>query len=93
MDYDVLSDPRHRSGPGMTTIHRKEILRGASKEMLNEDGLDVFQYFTSSCYSGFGDDYKGFYWVYREVFNTLTAEDAEFMCGSDAYWLGCSEKG
>ena len=43
----------------------------------------MFQYFTSSCYSGLGDDVKGFYAVYREVFNTLTAEDAEFMSGSD----------
>ena len=43
----------------------------------------MFQYFTSSCYSGLADDDKGFYAVYREVFNTLTAEDAEFMSGSD----------
>ena len=43
----------------------------------------MFQYFTSSCYSGLGDDDKGFYAVYREVFNTLTAEDTGFMSGSD----------
>ena len=71
MAYDVLSD------------RREEILRGAQGEKLNEDGLNVFQYFTSSCYSGFGDDDKGFYAVYGEVFNTLAAEDAEFMSGSD----------
>ena len=72
MAYDVLSD---RS--------REESLRGAMGEKLDEDGLNVFQFLTSSCYSGFGDDDKGFYTVYREVFNTLAAEDAEFMSGSD----------
>ena len=33
--------------------------------------------------AGFGDDEKGFYAVYKEVFNSLAAEDAEFMDGSD----------
>ena len=78
--YDVLSDPQERA---WYDNHREEILRGARGEKLDEDGLDVFQYFTSSCYSGFGDDEKGFYAVYSEVFNTLAAEDAEFMNGSD----------
>ena len=80
MAYDVLSVPHERT---WYDNHREEILGGARGEKLNEDGLDVFQYFTSSCYSGFGDDDKGFYAVYREVFNTLAAEDAEFMGGSD----------
>ena len=79
----VLSDPQEQT---RYDDHREEIHRGARGGKLDEDGLDVFQYFTSSCYFGFGDDDKGFYAVYREVFNTLTAEDAEFMCGSDAYW-------
>ena len=72
MAYDVLSDPQER------TIGRKFGQgRGASKEMLIEDGLDVFQrYFSfSSCYSGFVDNDMGV--VYRVVFNTLVAEDAE----------------
>ena len=70
MAYDVLSVPHERT---WYENHREEILRGARGENLNEDGLDVFQYFTSSCYSGFGDDDKGFYAVYREVFNTLAS--------------------
>ena len=76
----VLSDPQEQT---RYDDHREEIHRGARGGKLDEDGLDVFQYFTSSCYFGFGDDDKGFYVVYREVFNTLTAEDAEFMSGSD----------
>ena len=76
--YDVLSDPQERA---WYDNHREEILRGARGEELDQDGLDIFQYFTSSCYSGFGDDEKGFYGVYREVFNSLAAEDAEFLDG------------
>lgn len=41
--------------------------------------MDVFQYFTISCFKGYGDDPKGFYAVYREVFEKIAAEDAEFM--------------
>ena len=80
MACDVLSDPQERT---WYDNHREEILRGARGEKLDEDGLDVFQYCTSSSYSGFGDNEKGFYAVYSEVFNTLAAEDAEFMSGSD----------
>ena len=30
-----------------------------------DNSLNVYQYFTASCYSGHGDDEKGFYAVYR----------------------------
>jgi len=78
--YDVLSDPQERA---WYDNHREEILWGIRGEKLDQDGIDIFQYFTSSCFSGYGDDDKGFYSVYREVFNTLAAEDAEFMNESD----------
>ena len=74
----MLSDPQERA---WYDNHREEILRGARGEELDQDGLDIFQFFTSSCYTGFGDDEKGFYSVYREVFNSLAAEDAEFLDG------------
>ena len=32
--------------------HREQILRGGLGEKLEEDGIDLFQYFSSSCYSG-----------------------------------------
>lgn len=41
--------------------------------------LDVYAFFTSSCYKGFGDANEGFYAVYREVFDKLAAEDIEYM--------------
>ena len=47
--YDVLSDPQERA---WYDNHREEILRGARGEKLDEDGLDVFKYFSRSCYSG-----------------------------------------
>lgn len=44
-----------------------------------DESLDVFQYFNSSCYKGFGDDNEGFYTVYRIVFEKIAAEDSEYM--------------
>lgn len=46
--------------------HREQLLRGAGKSY-NDDSLDVYPYFTPSCYKGFGDDPQGFYGVYLEV--------------------------
>ncbi|XP_037947449.1 dnaJ homolog subfamily C member 21-like [Teleopsis dalmanni] len=73
--YDVLSDSHERA---WYDNHREQILRGKNSEY-EENCLDVFQYFTVSCYKGYGDDSKGFYAVYREVFAKIVAEDAEFM--------------
>ena len=70
MACDVPCSQTPRNEPGMTTNHREEILRGARGGKLDEDGLYVFQYFTSSCYSGLGDDDKGFYAVYRDRCST-----------------------
>lgn len=41
--------------------------------------MDVYQYFTVSCYKGFGDDEGGFYHVYRDIFHQIATEDLEFM--------------
>ena len=58
--YDVLSDPQERA---WYDNHREEILRGGRGEQLQEEGIDLFQYFSSSCYTGWGDDENGFYGV------------------------------
>merc|ERR550519_1404837 len=63
--------------------HREEILRGGRGEQLQEEGIDLFQYFSSSCYSGWGDDENGFFGVFKEVFNTIASEDMEFMDEQD----------
>ncbi|ALC42364.1 CG2790 [Drosophila busckii] len=72
--YDVLSDAQERA---WYDNHREQILRGKNSEY-SENCLDVFQFFTSSCYKGFGNDTQGFYTVYRDVFNKIAAEDMEF---------------
>jgi len=74
--YDVLSDPQERA---WYDNHREEILKGGLGEKMEDDGLELFQYFSSSCYSGFGDDEDGFYGVYNEVFKTLAKEDFDFI--------------
>jgi len=79
--YDVLSDPQERA---WYDSHRDQILRGGLGEKLEEDGIDLFQYFSSSCYSGFGDDESGFYGVYNEVFNILAKEDMDFIDDEDS---------
>jgi len=79
--YDVLSDPQERA---WYDNHREQILRGGLGEKLEEEGIDLFQYFSSSCYSGFSDDESGFYGVYNEVFNTLAKEDMDFIDDEDS---------
>lgn len=76
--YEVLGDPQERA---WYDKHREAILRGGLGQGDNyEDNcLDVFQYFNSSCYQGYGDDKEGFYGVYDEVFKTLAEEDRQFV--------------
>ncbi|XP_023713336.1 dnaJ homolog subfamily C member 21 [Cryptotermes secundus] len=78
--YEVLSDPHERS---WYDSHRESILRGAGSDY-KDDSLDVFLYFTPTCFKGYGDDENGFYAVYREVFNKLAAEDSEYMTDEDS---------
>lgn len=73
--YEVLSDHHERA---WYDNHREQILRGKNSEY-EENCLDLFQYFTVSCFKGYGDDEKGFYKTYAEVFERIAAEDAEFM--------------
>ncbi|XP_044265079.1 dnaJ homolog subfamily C member 21 [Tribolium madens] len=73
--YDVLSDPQERA---WYDKHREQILRGANSEF-QDNSLDVFQYFTTTCFRRYGDDEKGFYTVYRNVFDQIIKEDLEFI--------------
>ncbi|XP_067003711.2 dnaJ homolog subfamily C member 21 [Anabrus simplex] len=79
--YEVLSDTHERA---WYDKHREAILKGGLGSDYKDDSLDVFPYFTSSCFKGYGDDDKGFYAVYREVFNKLAAEDSEYMTTEDS---------
>ncbi|CAL1526897.1 unnamed protein product [Lymnaea stagnalis] len=76
--YEVLSDPQERA---WYDKHREAILRGGlgGGDKYDDESLDVFQYFNSGCYAGFGSDEKGFYAVYGKVFEMLAEEDYVFM--------------
>ncbi|XP_043262568.1 dnaJ homolog subfamily C member 21-like isoform X1 [Colletes gigas] len=73
--WEVLSDPHERA---WYDNHYEAILKGGIGEDYKDDSIDLFQYFSTTCFKGYGDNEKGFYTVYRTVFEKLTAEDAEF---------------
>ncbi|XP_045499081.1 dnaJ homolog subfamily C member 21 [Colias croceus] len=73
--YEVLSDPQERA---WYDNHREQLLKGAGSSY-NDDSLDVYPYFSPSCYKSFGDDPQGFYGVYSEVFSKLATEETDFL--------------
>ncbi|XP_075731886.1 dnaJ homolog subfamily C member 21 isoform X2 [Rhipicephalus microplus] len=73
--YDVLSDPQERA---WYDKHRDAILKGGLGSDYKDDRLDVYCYFNSSCFSGYGDDEKGFYAVFRDAFQRIAAEDEPY---------------
>lgn len=79
--WEILSDPHERA---WYDNHREAILKGGIGEDYKDDSINLFPYFSLSCFKGYGDDEKGFYTVYRNVFEQLAAEDAEFAKGSES---------
>lgn len=73
--YEVLSDTQERA---WYDRHRDAILKGGIGDNYEDESLNVYQYFTTSCFQGYGDGEHGFYTVYREVFNKISAEDSGF---------------
>ncbi|NWS73717.1 DJC21 protein, partial [Crotophaga sulcirostris] len=78
--YDVLSDPQERA---WYDNHREALLKGGVDGEYQDDSLDLLRYFTVSCYSGYGDDEKGFFTVYRDVFEKIAKEEMEYMTQED----------
>ncbi|XP_037655101.1 dnaJ homolog subfamily C member 21 isoform X1 [Choloepus didactylus] len=78
--YDVLSDPQERA---WYDNHREALLKGGLDGEYQDDSLDLLHYFTVTCYSGYGDDEKGFYTVYRNVFEMITKEELESVLEDD----------
>ncbi|NXH11714.1 DJC21 protein, partial [Bucco capensis] len=64
--------------------HREALLKGQADGDYQDDSLDLLHYFTVSCYSGYGDDEKGFFTVYRKVFEQIAKEEMEYMTQEDA---------
>ncbi|XP_010133606.1 PREDICTED: dnaJ homolog subfamily C member 21, partial [Buceros rhinoceros silvestris] len=63
--------------------HREALLKGGVDGDFQDDSLDLLRYFTVSCYSGYGDDEKGFFTVYRQVFEKIAKEEMEYMTQED----------
>ncbi|XP_065730553.1 dnaJ homolog subfamily C member 21 isoform X1 [Phocoena phocoena] len=78
--YDVLSDPQERA---WYDNHREALLKGGLAGEYQDDSLDLLHYFTVTCYSGYGDDEKGFYTVYRNVFEMIAKEELESSLEED----------
>lgn len=79
--WEILSDPHERA---WYDNHREAILKGGIGEDYKDDSVNLFPYFSLSCFKGYGDDEKGFYTVYRNVFEQLAAEDYEFAKGDES---------
>ncbi|KAE9416143.1 hypothetical protein Angca_007717, partial [Angiostrongylus cantonensis] len=73
--YEVLSDPHEKA---FYDRHRESILRGGFGVDVKEDSLDLFQFFTTGCYAGY-EGPKGFFAVFKNVFDTLSREDYDFI--------------
>ncbi|KAI4467559.1 dnaj subfamily c member 21 [Holotrichia oblita] len=85
--YEVLSDRQERA---WYDKHREQILRGSDSEY-KDNNLDVFQYFTTTCFKGYGDDEKGFYHIYSKVFEQLAKEDSDYVDESSIPIFGNSK--
>ncbi|KAM6171831.1 LOW QUALITY PROTEIN: dnaJ homolog subfamily C member 21-like [Erethizon dorsatum] len=78
--YDVLTDPQERA---WYDNHREALLKGGLDGDYQDDSLDLLHYFTVTCYSGYGDDEKGFYTMYRNVLEMITKEELESALEED----------
>ena len=78
--YDVLSDPQETA---WYDNQREALLKGGLDGEYQDDSLDLLHYFTVTCYSGYGDDEKGFYTVYRNVFEMIAKEELESALEED----------
>ncbi|KAL5106878.1 hypothetical protein TcWFU_005687 [Taenia crassiceps] len=73
--HSVLSDAQERA---WYDRHRDQILHGGQGGVAGdykEERLDVFQFFSRSCFANFDDSPKGFYTVFRHAFEEIAAEE------------------
>ena len=59
---DVLSDPQERA---WYDKHRDALLRGLTSSEGDVEGIDLFQYFSASCYKGYDNSDGG--WDKKEL--------------------------
>eukprot|EP00451_Oxyrrhis_marina_P009369 CAMPEP_0204329262 /NCGR_PEP_ID=MMETSP0469-20131031/14027_1 /ASSEMBLY_ACC=CAM_ASM_000384 /TAXON_ID=2969 /ORGANISM="Oxyrrhis marina" /LENGTH=415 /DNA_ID=CAMNT_0051311839 /DNA_START=1 /DNA_END=1245 /DNA_ORIENTATION=+ len=75
----VLSDPQERA---WYDEHRHQILSGGDgTKGDSESKVNLWEFFGTGCYKGFGPGPEGFYSVYGKVFETLHDEEADWVKG------------
>uniref|UniRef100_A0A7S1W9I6 J domain-containing protein n=1 Tax=Neobodo designis TaxID=312471 RepID=A0A7S1W9I6_NEODS len=75
--YAVLSDENERA---WYDSHKEQILSGNTDGGNNApDEVNLFDFSSSSCYSGYGDGAGGFFAVYRELFASVVKEDGRYQ--------------
>ncbi|XP_039130814.1 DNAJ protein JJJ1 homolog [Dioscorea cayenensis subsp. rotundata] len=81
--YEVLSDPKERS---WYDSHRSQVLSSNPKSAVpsrssyfsRHSNLDLENFFSPSCFSGFSDSGKGFFKVYGDVFTLIHSQELYF---------------
>lgn len=71
--YETLSDSRERD---WYDRHKDQILSDGDKSE-PETCINLFQYFSSSCYANLDDSEDGFYTVYKNVFKVIADEEIQ----------------
>ena len=87
----TLYVPRDANDKYLRKFNRKLVLKWQSDKNADNveeskresESLNVFEFFTPSCYTGFDDSDNSFYSVYREVFKKLAAEESEYVSERD----------
>lgn len=88
-----MSDPQERA---WYDRHRATILSAASRKHQDEDAPDLddlLAYFNTDVYDGFSDSPRGFFAVYRELFEYLEEFEAEETMQNDRYAMDYRSKG
>lgn len=72
--YTVLSDADERA---WYDAHREQILRGG-EEAGDPDEINLYEYFSNTCFDDYDDSETGFFTVYTKVFDMLIEEESEY---------------
>ena len=75
--FEVLMDKQERA---WYDRHREAILLSGDSDYKNyqDNSINLLRFFTTSCYSGVGDNPTEFFPVYRNVFDVISQEDSLF---------------
>jgi DnaJ family protein A protein 5 len=70
--YEVLTDPRERA---WYDAHRDVMIENGFGNDYQDDTINIFPFFTASCYQGYNNSENGFYTVYNKVFKDIAEQD------------------